>query len=291
MADKITMEDSQVQKLIASVDALVDRAPYWQHFLVTALPIFLASLLGLATALLLDWLKNRRERDKTNRERLEKELALMSGANTAIGFNIEALTHIVMQQVLPHHKQSHAVCLAIDALRNGVGNLETFNELLHSEFASAIRRCPDPYLEDINFSRDLPFLIERDPSLIILSGWIITCTRNVKAILNERNKLIDIETTGNTQSAIDLPTLGRHLAAQAHISEVEVVNVYQLLLQLAGANNKIAEIIKTEYKEVKGPKLKVQLPQPFESMMSELKAIANEVVDDCPPPEAAPSRE
>ena len=70
MADKVTFDDGQLQKLLASIDALEDHAPYWKHFLITAVPIFLASLLGLATALLLDSLKTRRELRKGVSERL-----------------------------------------------------------------------------------------------------------------------------------------------------------------------------------------------------------------------------
>lgn len=158
MAEKVTVDDSQLQKLLASIDALKDHTPYWKHFLIMALPIFLASLLGLATALLLDGLKTRREIRKAVRERLEKELALLSGANTAVAFNITTLIHTVMQQILPHHKQSHDACAAIEHLHDDPRKLEEFDFLLHSEFLPMMKRCPEPYLEDVNLSQNLPFL-------------------------------------------------------------------------------------------------------------------------------------
>ena len=98
------MTVDQFQRLLASIEALSDHAPYWKQFVITALPIFLASVLGFATALLLDRLKTRRENQKVNQERLEKELARPSGASTAMGFNIEVLIHTVFQQILPHYK-------------------------------------------------------------------------------------------------------------------------------------------------------------------------------------------
>lgn len=145
MADKITIDDSQFQKLLASIDALGDQTS-WKHFLITALPIFLAALLGLGTAWLLDWLKTRRENKKAVRERLERELALLSGANTAIGFNVTTLIHTVIQQILPHYEQSHAACAAIKALHAGSIDQGQFSDLLHSDFQPMIRRCPEPYL-------------------------------------------------------------------------------------------------------------------------------------------------
>jgi hypothetical protein len=67
MTDKVSINDGQLQKLLSSIDALGD--PYWKHFLTAALPIFLASLLGLAAAWLLESLKTRRENRRTVRER------------------------------------------------------------------------------------------------------------------------------------------------------------------------------------------------------------------------------
>lgn len=285
MTDNVTIDDSQLQKLLASIHALQNHAPFWNHFLITAAPIFLASLLGLATALLLDWLKNRRENRKSIRERLEKELAQLSGANTAIAFNIEALIHSVMQQILPHHKQSHAACTAIEALNGDSNRLQQINDLLHSEFRPMLTRCPEPYLEDVNLSKDLPFLIAKDPGLIKLSGWIITYTRNLKAILNDRNKLIDITTIENAKDGLDLPDLERQIATQATIADVEVVNAYQLFLLLKEASKKIENIITSEYKGVVGPKLKVELPEVFGNVMTDLESIAIGVVPDWPPPE------
>src|ERR1700733_10270409 len=186
MVDKVAIDDSQFQKLLASIDALADHAPYWKHFLITASPILLASLLGLATALLLDWLKTRRESRKNVRERLENELALLSGVNTAIGFNVTTLIHTVVQQILPHHEQSQAACAAIEALHAGSIDRRQFNDLLHSEFQPMMRRCPVPYLEDVNISRDLSFLLKKDPGLIMLSGWVITYMQNLKSILIDR---------------------------------------------------------------------------------------------------------
>jgi hypothetical protein len=160
MAEKITIDDSQLQKLLASIDALGDQTS-WKHLLVTALPIFLAALLGLGTAWLLDWLKTQRQNKKVVRERLEKEPALLSGTNTAIGFNITTLIHAVMQQILPHYYKSKSGVATIEALHAGSIDPKQFNDRMHSEFQPIMRRCPIPYLEDVNLSRDLPFLLKK----------------------------------------------------------------------------------------------------------------------------------
>lgn len=285
MANTVSVDAGQLQKLLASIDVLKDHAPYWRHLLITAVPIFLASLLGLATALLLDQLKTQRENRKFVRERREKELALLSGVNTAIGFNISALIHTVMQQILPHYEKSHAALKAIKRLGGGQYRLMQFDERLHSEFRPMMTRCPKPHLEDVHLSKDLPFLIAKDPGLIMLSGWIITYIQYLKVNLNDRNKLIDKATIESAKDGLDLPALRWQIEAQANISNVEVVNSYQLFLRFKEASQKIENIITTEYKNVVGPKLKVEPPEVFGTLMTELERITRGVVPDWPSPE------
>jgi len=289
VVDKVVIDDSQFQKLLASVDALADHAPTWRHFLITALPIFLASLLGLATALFLDRLKTRRESKKVIRERLEKELALLSGMNTAIGFNVTTLIHTVKQQILPHYYNSKSALGMIEGLHAGSIDQKQFKTRMYSEFQPIMRRCPAPYLEDVNLSRDLPFLIQKDPSLIMFSGWVITYTEHLKSSLNERNRLIDKATVEETKVDLDVPTLERQIDAQASISDTEVVNAYQLFLVLTEVSEKIAGIIKTEYKAVIGPRLKVAPPEMFGALMVELEQIAKAVAGADWPPEPSAS--
>jgi hypothetical protein len=167
VADKIALDDSQIQRILAAIDALADHSPNWKHLLLTAVPVFLASLLGFGTAYLLDWLKTRRENRKTVRERLEKELEQLSGVNTAIAFNVTVLIHTVEQSIFPHYEKSHAAQAAMSALNAGILGKESFSRLLHTDLQPMLRRCPDPYLEEVNLSKDLSFLLKKDHSLTV----------------------------------------------------------------------------------------------------------------------------
>ena len=259
MSDRITIDPVQFQKLIATIDALAVPAPYWKHFFIAAVPIFLASLLGLSTAMLLDWLKTRREKRTSDRERLEHELSLLSGANTAIAFNIESLVHTVLQQILPHHQASQAACAALEAVQTDPRHAALFYERLHSEFHPVMKRCPLPYLEDLNLFRDLPFLIARDPRLISTSGWIKSRGLDLTNVPQERNRMIGV---ANEKDLSHLE-LERHIATQATISDVEVINSYFLLQHLEDASGKIEKIIKEDYCNVAGPKLAMAQCQRF----------------------------
>lgn len=280
--DQFEINAAQFQKLLSAVNSLRDHAPFWKP----ALPIFLAAMLGFGSALLLDGLKTRRENRNVTRERLEKELAQLSGANTAIAFNIEALIHTVMQQILPHYTQSHAAAAAIEALQKSTPpQLEEFDRRLHSEFEPMMKRCPDPYFIDVDFFKDLSFLLLKDPQAIGLAGWIATYTRNLKAIIVERNRLIDHVTLGEPKEELDFLAIERAIATQATISDIEIVNSYQLLTSLRDASRKIETVIVEDYKKIAGAKLKIQLPPIFNAVLAELERLAKGVVPDWPPPE------
>jgi hypothetical protein len=286
MKGNITLDNTQLQIILNYINTLKDHTPYWKTFIASATPVLLSSLLGIGTgigtALYLEHLKTKRESDKIRRERREKELALLSGTNTAIAFNIEALIHTTMQEILPHYEQSRAACLAIDEL--GSDNFNQIVELINSRFLSMIERCPKIYLEDIDLPRNLPFLIGTAPNLIILSGWITTYAWQLKSVLRERNRLIDRMTIDYMGSNIDRSILDQLCAAQAHISEAECVDVYLLLSQLELANQKITTIIKTQYEGVAGPRKGIQLPDIFNELMSKLKPIAVEALEGGLPP-------
>lgn len=285
MTDLISMDEAQLQKLLSAIQNLKENTSFFQHFLVAAAPVFFGAILGLAFGFATDWVRTRREKRNVSRERREKELAQISIMMTAIGFNIETLLHTVMQQILPHLEKSYAASSAIEAVGKAVSRRQ-FEELLHSEFRPMFRRCPEPHFIETDLFRDVPFVVAKDPELLKLSGWILMFVRNLRSVLTERNKNIDLATLGN--DPMDLDTLKMRVNTQAEISGTEVVYSYQLFEQLREVAKRLETIISDEYKEVSGPKLKIALPVALESTLEELKRICKEVVPDWPEPEQPP---
>lgn len=278
--DQPALTDAQLQKIIAAINNLSDRSPFWKP----AIPIFLAALLAFVFALLLDGLKTRRENRKVARERSEKELSLLSGANTAIAFNIEALIHTTMQQIMPHYHQSHAALAMIEQVKADPTKLPLFDKLLHSEFAPMMTRCPVPYFSEIDFFKELSFILSKDPELLKILSWVITYIFDLKLILNERNKLID-RATIDIKEDKNFDMIERDIVTQTHISSIEIVNAHQLFSILLAASKKIETIIVEHYKSVTGAKLKFQAPPALALLLLELDRIVKEFVPDFPPPE------
>ncbi len=255
-----------------------------EQFFVTAIPVFLAAVLGVATGFFTDWLKTRREDRKVSRERQEKELTQLNGAATAMGYNIEALLHIVMQQILPHYERSHAAFAALRAAENDTLQLREFVETMHSEFTAMMTRCPEPYFIDLEFFKEIPFVLAKDPELLKRSGWMVSYTRALKELLSERNNRIDIATSSNAAESLDFQVLEEQIRVQAHIADGEVINSLMLFEQFVAICKKLKKVTES-YKKEFGVRLAVGFPAPLDNTMHELRRIAETVSPEFPPPE------
>ena len=274
------LTDAQLQKIIAAIDDLKDHAPGWKP----GIPIFIAALLSFLFALFLDYLKTRRELRKAKRERVEKELSALNGASTAVAFNIEALIHTTMQQIMPHYHQSNAAVAIISEARADPTKIPLLDTLLHSELSPMMRRSPIPYFKETELSGDFSFLLPKDPELLKIWGWVETFIFNLKFILAERNKLID-KATIDAEGDKNLDAIEYDAETQARVAGIEVVNVHQLFTTLLSAKQKIDEVIKHHYSNVEGAKLTFDPPPFLTSLMAELEAIVRVIAQDYPPTE------
>ena len=251
------------------------------QFFVTAIPVFLAAVFAFATAFFMDWLKTRRENHKASRERQEKELTQLNVAATSTGYNIEALLHIVMQFILPHHEQSHT---ALARLRVAVNNGEEFRafiETMDPEFAAMTTRCPEPYFIDLDFFKEIPFALAKDPELLKRSGWMVSYIRALKERLADRNKRIDMGASAD----IGHPhVLEEQIQVQANIGSSEIQHSLMLFEQLVIIRNKLKKISKG-YSTKFGDRLTYRFPEPLADTMHQLRRIAEAELKEFPPPD------
>jgi hypothetical protein len=223
MADTVSFSDTQLQKVLATVEAVKGSGIHWEQ----VIPVFVSALLAMCVGIGLEYFKDHRERKKGSKERQRKELMQLNGAATAMGYNVECLLHIVMQQVLPHHEGSHAALAALRAAENNAPQLRAFVETMHSEFTPMMTRCPEPYFIDLEFFKDIPFVLGKDPELLKRSGWMVSYVRALKELLSERNKHLDIAVA----EKLDFQILEKQISVQARIADGEVVNSLMLFQQ------------------------------------------------------------
>jgi hypothetical protein len=99
-------------------------------------------------------------------------------------------------------------------------------EVLHQRIATqCLRHGPADGLEQrVELAVHLSAKSVQSPELLKLSGWIGTYTRDLKGILGQRNKLIDLATLGN--DALIFEMIERQAATQATILDIEVMNCF-----------------------------------------------------------------
>ena len=283
MTDTISISDAQLQKILATIEAVKGSGIHWEQ----VIPVFLSSFLGMCVGIALEYFRGYRERKKVSEEREAKELTQLNSTATAMGYNIEALLHIVMQQVLPHHERSHAALAALRATENNTAQFGAFVETMHSEFTAMTTRCPEPYFIDLEFFKEIPFVLAKDPALLKRSGWMVSYTRALKELLSERNKRIDIAAIAastNAAESLDFHVLEEQIRVQAHIADGEVINSLMLFEQFVAISKQLKKITESYRKEL-GTRLIVWFPAPLANTMHELRLIAEAVSPEFPPPE------
>ena len=253
-----------------------------QQFLVAAVPIFLAAVLGVATGFFTDWLKTRREYRKLSRERQEKELTQLNVATSAMGYNIELLLHISHAAgIAASGAKSCCRCRTMCGKESTRRNVRAFVKSMHSKFTAMMTRCPEPHFVELEFFKEIPFVLAKDPELLKVSGWVMSYTRALRDILSERNKRIDMATSASTTEGRDVDALEEQIRVQVHIGNIEVINSAMLFQQFKAVCKKL-EKIAGNYKNVSGAHLKLVPPAPLEEVLKELTRIAKEVNPEFP---------
>jgi hypothetical protein len=255
---------------------VIDLLDHWQT-VVAVLIALLAAFITLAVTLTA-------ESRKAYRERQKKELTQLNGISTAMGYNLEALWHIVTQQLLPHREHSHAALAALRPLENNTAQLHVFVETMHPEFPAMTTRCPEPYFIDLEFFKDVPFVVTKDPELLKRSGWMVSYARALKELISEQNRRIDIATNTSLEDHnrrnVDFQVLEEQIRVQAH----EIITSLFLFEQLVVICKKLKKLTMT-YKKKFGVRYTVVISAHIVNTMLELRRIAEERSPNLPPPD------
>ena len=287
----IAMSNPQWQSILQAVNALGDHTPYWEHLLTQAAPVFLGSLLGIGSALLLDALRTGRENKKALVDRQEKdaaellereqrELAQLNLVSTAMAFNLENIQHIAMQQVLPHFYDSNKALSEIQSFTS-TEQIMKFGATMSAKFRGMMTKVPETYFFELDFFKEIPFVLENDPEILKFSGWMKSFTNELKNNFTERNTWI--EAAGNPRG-LPVPELLESVRVQAEIAKAEVVHTFQLFQQIIAICAKVRKVVE-KYEHVKKAHLKVEAPEPVADTLVELERIVRSIVPNYPPPE------
>ena len=180
----IAFNDTQLQAILATLKSLKSGGIHWEQ----VIPIFVSAFLAMFVGICLEYFKSWREKKKTTKERLEREVGLINTVIVGIGYNLEALLNLVDLNIIPHHQETHEAYAALQATNGDGGKIQQF-ALSLSRYPALMRTCPELYITETDFLEKLAFIVEKDPELVKKTGWIINLSRILKNAIRDRNKL------------------------------------------------------------------------------------------------------
>lgn len=205
------------------------------------------------------------------KQRLEREVAKINIAISAMGYNIETLHHFVSQHILPHYKES---CAAYEALRKADDDREKIAQLAMSlsTYRALVTICPDMHLIEWDFFEEMPFVVEKYPELLKQTGWLISQSRTLAAAIQNRNRnIISAMQATNQQGGLKTHELRSILHLQMSIAVAECLTSIQLLELFLNIQAKL-EAINDTYK-INARKSKLTAAKPLVDAMNELREI------------------
>jgi hypothetical protein len=270
----LAFNDTQLQAILATIKALKNEGIHWEQ----VISIFLSALSGMGVGILLELYKSSRERAKTTRERLEREVKQINTVIVGIGYNIDTLTHGALQNIIPHHQQSHEAYNALQAAGRDAEKIEQVFQSL-GKYQALMMTCPELFVIEVDFLEKMSFITEKDPELVKKSGWIISLSRILNNAIRDRNKYVEMARTATTrQGEISGYQLNSILQILVSISNAECTSIFQLFQVLLSTASSL-EALNATY-GIPGEKLKLTRSEAIKDAISKLEQIANPIIDD-----------
>lgn len=266
----MTLDPTQFQQLLAAINALHgDGWRQWTPVLTVPVSAFFAMLVGIR----LEMYKTSREQKKRAHEKLEKEVSQINIAIIGIAYNIETLVHIVVQNILPHYKQSHTAYKALHEVKGDSNKLSEFFISLY-KYPALMMTSPEIHFVEVDFFREMPFIAEKDPNLVKDAGWLVGRTRAIHSTMNDRNRYIEAArgSTFGQGGALNFWQLDSILQTMTSIANKEcmiALEFFELFLRI----NQQLEGLNATYK-IDATKSKLVPPEPLAETMKQLREIA-----------------
>jgi hypothetical protein len=262
----VLLNDQQLQQILTALHS--------QQGLWPVASVFMSALLAMIVGILLDRLRAWFERRKINTEKQVHEIQQINSIISGLTFNIELLFHISSQNIFPHYRDSHALVMKIRDFEENNSPIYPLIMNLSKEYPSIFLTSPDIYLLEYDFSKELPFVIEKDPKTVKHSGWLVNGIREIRDVTSRRNWHIEDAMKPNNYPDPDqnLEYFKKTIRTQANFANTECIVMCQLLevtIQLEAALEKINDTYKSTSK-----KSKMKLPESFQETIEELQKIA-----------------
>jgi hypothetical protein len=207
------------------------------------------------------------------REKLEKGVSQINVAISGIIYNIEILLHVVSDYMLPHHDQIHKVFTALHKAQGDPQKLQSVAASLSAPNYPALRTtCPELHFIELDFFKELPFIVEKDPELLKNTGWVRGQSYEINTAIETRNAHIKsaMQTTMH-QGGLKIAELFSILHFQKSLADAECLLSLELFKKLLDTEKRL-EVINNTY-EIDAPKSKATFPDELEPVLAQLREI------------------
>lgn len=268
MADAIfSLNEAQFQKILAALSA--------QHGWWPVVSVFVSALLAMIVGILLDRARAWFERRKSLREKQEHEIQQINAAISGLTFNIELLSHVASQNILPHYRDSQALNQKIEEDDKNDEHIYHLIISFNKIYPSIFMTCPEMYLLEYDFSKELPFIIERDPEIVKHSGWLVNGVHEIKDVVARRNRNIEdaMRVTSPPEGRQNLDNFKKIIRTQASIAKTECIVASQLFDVMIRLERTLEKI--NDSYEISAKKSKIRFPDTLQPTIMELKKISD----------------
>jgi hypothetical protein len=139
-------------------------------------------------------------------------------------------------------------------------------------YRALVTTCPEIHFVEVDFFKELPFIVEKDPQLLQQTSWLISQSHALAIAIRTRNSRIESGARITTQQGgLKFAEFDSLLHSQISIANAECVTSLQLFELLLDMEKKL-EAINDTYM-IKARKSRLITPKPLEPVMAQLREI------------------
>jgi len=262
MGAEFLLNPEQFHQLINSLKS--DAPSFWPSW-----PIFWGAFSGVCSGIVLDLMRRGIDKRKAQRERDEKEVQLINIVLIGIGHNVTLLITACFQHLLPHFDDSHAARAELEKRKGNSELLAEFAQTINS-YRGMRTTCPKFRFIEKNLLEDIPFIIQKDPDILLTFARTSSDYDFFAAAVQNRNQHILETAKAAASGQVNLFQMEAALDLQISISHAECIYAHQLLTGNLEIAQKL-EAISAGYK-VKIQKKRLVVPPALSEAIQQLES-------------------
>jgi hypothetical protein len=183
----------------------------------------------MCVGIALEYFKSYRAKTKAELKRRTDELTEINLATPALAYNLGLLVHFTFQNVIPHYEDSQAAFRALNSVRTEP-EIAAFLQSL-GKYPHMMMTAPELNFVEHDFFTRLPFVIGKEPDLLVQANWLTHLSRVLGRHLHDRNAQIELARSQGLQG-VSFASVGSVIQVQASLAGSECVTLLSAIEQI-----------------------------------------------------------